>query len=254
MDIKLILKGFIVGIGKIIPGVSGSMLAITLGIYEKLIEAVTDFFGNVREHIKLLFNFGMGVFIAIIVFSKLILFLLNNFYFETMYLFLGLILGTLIPFMKQLKVNKWNVFLFIICLMIMIIISCGQNTSLLSDCNNSLVLVFLGMIDAATSIIPGISGTLIFMMLGSYELVLSTLANLFNLQFFIYGLGVVLGVIVVCYVMNYLFKKKRDATYSVIFAFMISSVGILFSNLSVEFNMILFMLLLVGLGIGYFFR
>lgn len=65
MNIKLILKGFIVGIGKIIPGVSGSMLAITLGIYESILEAVTNFFSNIKKNSKLLINFSLGVFLAI---------------------------------------------------------------------------------------------------------------------------------------------------------------------------------------------
>ena len=77
MNLILILKGFIVGIGKIIPGVSGSMLAITLGVYERVLEAITNFFSNPKQNIKLLVNFSFGLFLAIIFFSKLILFSLN---------------------------------------------------------------------------------------------------------------------------------------------------------------------------------
>ena len=70
MNIKIILKGFIVGIGKIIPGVSGSMLAMMMGIYEKLIQAITNFFTNIKENSKLLINFCIGLFIAIIYLVK----------------------------------------------------------------------------------------------------------------------------------------------------------------------------------------
>ena len=90
MNLILILKGFIVGIGKIIPGVSGSMLAITLGVYERVLEAITNFFSNPKQNIKLLVNFSFGLFLAIIFFSRLILFSLNNYYDETMFLFIGL--------------------------------------------------------------------------------------------------------------------------------------------------------------------
>ncbi len=111
MDFLLIIKGFIVGLGKIIPGISGSMLAITLGIYEKIIDAITNFFSDIKRNSKLLINFSIGVFLAIIFFSKLILFFLNNYYYETMFLFLGLIMGTLLPFIKQVKINKKNIIL-----------------------------------------------------------------------------------------------------------------------------------------------
>ena len=76
MNLRLIIQGFIVGIGKIIPGVSGSMMAMLMGIYEPLMEAVTKFFDNKKKHFYLLFNFGIGIFLAIILFSKIILFLL----------------------------------------------------------------------------------------------------------------------------------------------------------------------------------
>ena len=46
MDIKLILKGFLIGIGKIIPGFSGALLAISFNVYDKLINSITNFFSN----------------------------------------------------------------------------------------------------------------------------------------------------------------------------------------------------------------
>lgn len=72
MNLKLIVQGFIVGVGKIIPGVSGSMLAMFMGLYEPLREAVTQFFDDKKKHFYLLFNFGIGLFLAIVLFSKII--------------------------------------------------------------------------------------------------------------------------------------------------------------------------------------
>ena len=130
---KLVLIGFIVGIGKIIPGVSGAMLALTLGVYEKLIDAVTNFFGDIKNNLKFLGKFGIGLVLAIVFFSKLILFLLNNYYQEVMYLFLGLIIGTLMIFMKDLKYNKKNIVVFLIFLLVTLGV-CFNKVSL----NNSL--------------------------------------------------------------------------------------------------------------------
>lgn len=254
MNIKLILKGFIVGLGKIIPGVSGSLLAFALGIYENIIDAVTNFFEHPKEHIKLLFNFGLGVFIAIILFSKFILFLLNHYYSATMYLFLGLIIGTIIPFTKELKINKKNTITFLITLTIILIISKGITLDkFVYERNflNYLYTSFLGMIDAFTSIVPGISGTAIFMMLGSYEFVLSILASPFSLEFILYGIGLILGIIMVCYLMSYLLKKKKEATYTIIFAFMISSSLILLNGIAASFNLGLLFLFLFGIVLGY---
>lgn len=256
MNIKLILKGFIVGLGKIIPGVSGSMLAITLGIYENILEAVTNFFNNPKKHSKLLVNFGIGVFLAIIFFSKLILFLLNNYYEPTMYLFLGLIVGTLLPFTKELKWNIKSFILFIVFLSLTFIISFMRTTTnfiFTGSLLDYLYTSFLGIIDAFTSIVPGISGTAIFMLLGSYEYVLKILSNPFSLLFIIYGIGLILGIIIICYIMNYLLKYKRNETNIVIFAFMISSVGILLMGIKNFFNIFMLLMFIIGIIIGYIF-
>lgn len=256
MNIKLILKGFIVGLGKIIPGVSGSMLAITLGIYESILEAVTNFFSDIKKNSKLLINFSLGVFLAIIFFSKLILFLLNNYYEPTMYLFLGLIVGTLLPFTKELKWNLKNFIIFIIFLSLTFILS-FKTTNINYVFTGSLLdymyTSFLGVIDAFTSIVPGISGTAIFMLLGSYEFVLKILANPFSLLFIIYGIGLLFGIVLICYIMNYLLKHKKSETNMLIFAFMISSIGILLIGIKNFFNIFMLLMFIIGMIMGYIF-
>ncbi len=256
MNFKLILKGFIVGIGKIIPGISGSMLAITLGIYEDIIKAITNFFGNIKSNSKLLLNFGLGVLLAIILFSNLILFMLKNYYAEVMYLFLGLIIGTLIPFIKSIKFNPKNIFIFIIIFLLTIYLTTlSSNTVYLfkGTLTDYFYTGILGAIDAFTSIIPGISGTAIYMILGSYEYVLSILKNPFSLVFIIYGVGLIIGIITVSYLINYLFKRWKNESYMCFFALMIGSIGLLFLSIKAYFNLYLGLFLILGIIIGYIF-
>jgi len=256
MDIKLILKSFLVGVGKIIPGVSGSMLAYSLGIYENIIEAVTNFFSNPKIHIKLLFNFGIGLLLAIILFSKLLIYLLNNYYNETMYLFLGLIIGTVIPFTKELKINKKNILIFLITIILFILLTSNYSIKefvYTGSLLNKVYISLLGVIDAITSIVPGISGTAIFMMLGSYEFVLNILSNPISIEFIIYGIGLVVGIIFICYVMNYLLKNKKDETNILIFGLMVSSIFILLMSLSLNINLFTILLFSLGIVIGYKF-
>lgn len=256
MDLKLILKGFVVGIGKIIPGVSGSMLAITFGVYDKILEAVTNFFGDTKKNFKFLLNFGIGAFLAIVLFSKFILFLLNNYYSETMYLFLGLIIGTIIPFCKELDFNKKNIFIFVIVLLLMMVFPKGRiATSFVfkGTIINYLYIICLGMIDAFSSIVPGVSGTAIFMMLGAYEFILSVLGNPFNLVFIIYALGLILGIVLTCYLMYFLLKRYKLEVYSGIFALMVSSIILLFKGFIVNFSFSLVIMLVLGIVIGYLF-
>ena len=72
-SIRLILKGILIGIGKIIPGVSGSMLAISMGIYQQMIDSIINFFNDIKNNLKFLLKIGIGVLIAIMFFSNIIL-------------------------------------------------------------------------------------------------------------------------------------------------------------------------------------
>ena len=76
----LILKGFLIGIGKIIPGVSGSLLAISLGVYDKAINSLVNLSNNFKENIYFLGKLAIGVVIAIMFFSNVIAYLLNSHY------------------------------------------------------------------------------------------------------------------------------------------------------------------------------
>lgn len=256
MSLKLIIQGFIVGIGKIIPGVSGAMLAMFMGVYEPLMEAVTHFFDDKKRHFYLLFHFGIGLFLAIILFSRIILFLLSNYYDVTIYLFLGLIMGTVFKFKKQVSFNRKNKFLFVISFVILFIIPFFENTHLFvfqKSFFHYLYVIVLGGIDAITSIVPGISGTAIFMMLGSYEFVLNILGNPFSTLFVLYFLGLVLGVIFTCYLMYYLFQKWKNETHVVILAFSLSSLLMLFLNVCSSISFFLILIFVIGMVVGYLF-
>ena len=256
LNIKLILKGFLVGLGKIIPGVSGSMFAITLGIYEQIILAITDFFSNVKKHTYILFNFGLGILLAIILFSKMILFLLANYYNETMSLFLGLILGTLIPFTKNLKPHFSNILIFLLFFTLTLSLSLITTTNTFifnGSFINYIYTSLLGFIDALTSIIPGISGTAIYMLLGSYEYVLSILGNPFYLPFIIYTFGLIIGIIITSYFISYLFKHFKNSLYWAIFGLMLGSILLLLLNLKLPFDLFYLFIFTIGIILGFLF-
>ena len=244
--IKLILKGFIIGIGKIIPGVSGALLAISLGVYEKSVKAISDFFKNPLEHFKFLFPLGIGVVLSISFTSKAILYLLNNYYLPVMLLFIGLIAGGIFPIFKNINIKKLkfsNYLIMFLSFIFVISLSFIGDSIFLYEINNPilkmLVYVLIGFIDAATMIIPGISGTAVMMLLGVYNILLDLLGSLnsfnsiiSNLNLFIpYGIGIIVTILGLSKLMNYLFDKKSEYIYCSIIGFSISSVLILFIDL-----------------------
>ena len=102
----LIIKGLIIGIGKIIPGVSGSILAISLGEYERMLYAVNNYFKDVVANSKYLVKICIGIAISIILFSNIISKSINSYYIYTMFLFAGFILGSNSEIKKGINIKN----------------------------------------------------------------------------------------------------------------------------------------------------
>ena len=89
----LFIKGFILGIANIIPGVSGGTLAVSLGLYEKILDAIGTLFKNFKNNVKFLTPIILGIVVSILSTSKLVSYALANFKAQTVFLFVGLIFG-----------------------------------------------------------------------------------------------------------------------------------------------------------------
>lgn len=262
---NLILKGFIIGIGKIMPGVSGAMLAMSLGIYEKAIDAISHFFKNPIKNFKYLFCLFIGAFLAIVFMSKVIIYLLNNFYLPTMLLFIGLIIGGFPSFIEKMEIKKAKLFHYIIMIFsfaLVLILEFYNKGNIFSYSNDFKSYFFIGFIDAATMIIPGLCGTAIMMLLGCYDLLLNLMANLSSLNGIInhinllipYAFGIIITILVLSRLISYLFNNKSTFIYFSIFGFSISSVLVLFlSTFERRYNLWEILISLIFLLIGYFF-
>ena len=102
----LAVKGFILGIANIIPGVSGGTLAITLGIYEELINTISHIFSNLKKSLSFIIPIGIGAVISVLAMSKLINYSLGKFPIPTTLFFIGLIVGGLPLIYKKVSILK----------------------------------------------------------------------------------------------------------------------------------------------------
>jgi len=191
--IKNVLKGFIIGIGKIMPGVSGSMLAISLNVYEKLLAIIADIKNITFPKFKFLFSIILGAMISITLFSRGVKWLLGSFYFPIMLLFIGLILGGLPDITNEIKTKKANIkniliFIFALTLSYTLTI---LDTVNVAGSKNIFSYFILGLIEAFSSIVPGISGTAIYMSLGVYDMILEFFSNIFNPIYFKFSIFLV---------------------------------------------------------------
>lgn len=257
--IKYIIKGILIGIGKVIPGVSGSLIAYSLGLYEPCIEAISNLFKDFKRHVVFLGKVGIGILIAVILGSRVISFFLSRYYMPTMLLFLGLILGSLFPLPFEIKKKDYIVLALIIFISFLLMMQTGNlEYNFQGTLKDYVYLFFLGLLDAFTMIIPGISGTALFMLLGCYPFILSIFENLFSYFIktpqiiFTFALGVISGVLGTSKMVNYCFEHKKHQMQVFIFGFSISSIAFLFiKTFYVRFTILEFFLGVVFLCLGY---
>ena len=236
----LVLKGFLLGIANIIPGVSGGTLALTLGIYQDLIGAISHFFKKFKKNIAFLLPLGIGMILAILLGSKVISYCLDKFTLPTTLFFIGLIVGGIPLLTKKLKGKKlkpFNLAVFLLTFGIVMIMTFLNTGNYAVDLTNmSIIQAFLlfviGIVAAATMVIPGVSGSFVLMLLGYYQPIISTLGNLTDfsqlghniLVLAPFGLGILVGIVGVAKLIEYLLKKHEIPTYYGIIGFVTASV------------------------------
>lgn len=230
----------IIGLANVIPGVSGGTLMITLGIYERVINAISHFFKNFKENMKFLIPLGIGMGLAIILLSKVISFCLRKFPFPTTLFFIGLILGGIPLLWKKVgrekkKINYGIIFTisFGIVLLFTFLNANGSSVDLVNlNFVSYLKLFFMGVIASSTMIIPGISGSFMLMLFGYYEGIIGTVSNItnfallgYNLSILVpFGIGVLIGIVLVAKLIEFLIKKYEVATYYGVLGFVLASI------------------------------
>ena len=260
--IVIFIKGLIIGLAKIIPGVSGAVIAISLGVYEKGLQSLSKF---TKESVKFLLNIGSGILISMILFSKMVIYLLDNYSLPTVLLFIGLIIGGSTEIKKEVNIsNKKNFIIFIISLIFLLVLSklAGNNVIVLhKNIHSYFSIIIAGIIDAFATVVPGISGTALLMIYGYYNIIMKSISTIFifkniSTNLFIlsaYSLGMLVGIITFSKIITYFFNKHRSETYSVIFGFIISTIILLFiSSFSINATVIEIIFSLFLLNIGYF--
>lgn len=258
----LFLKGMFVGLGKIIPGVSGSLIAAVLNIYEESIYAINHIKDDFKKSMSFLFPIGMGVLVSICLFSHVLLFFFKHYYGLTMFFFLGLLLGTVPKFRKSFSFpNKKYYLLFVAGFLLPFLFSLFSISNEFIPTNHIsswAFLFFLGFLDAFSMVIPGISGTALFIMLGSYSFLLNLFQNPFVHVWytFLFMSGLIAGIFLVSKWVELCFAKNKNAFFIFIYGLLWSSIFYLFSIVLPELSSILFLplflLLLFGFFLSYF--
>ena len=239
--LKDFIKGLIIGAGAILPGVSSGVLCVIFGIYEKLLNCVLNFFKNIKYHFKVLFPIAIGTFCGILLFGNLLKYIFYAFPIESKYTFIGLILGS-IPKLIKKACNKQTfkikyLFFLLISFIVGISLVILEHNIHISNSHTQysyLFIIFSGLLMSAGVIIPGVSSTLILMLLGIYDAYLISISTLY-LPFLIpLGIGLILGSFFCMKLIKFIFDKFHSPTYFCIIGFTLGSIFILFPGFSFD--------------------
>lgn len=240
MQWRNLYRGFFMGISDLIPGVSGGTIAFILGIYDELLASISGFFSrDWKKYIGFLLPLGIGIGATLLLFSRVIEFLLKNYHAPTQYFFMGLILGVLPFIAKQAGVKKnfkWTHFLFILligaALASTALIKPMDSTPITTlTATNTVGLFFAGWTGSMAMLLPGISGSFILLLLGVYSTAIGALSNL-NLPIIaVIGAGVIVGFIVSSRVIGYLLANFTYITFAAIIGLIIGSVFVVYPGI-----------------------
>ncbi len=272
---KQILQGMVVGIANIIPGVSGGTMMVAMGLYDRLIHAITHLKSEFKESMKLLIPIFAGAGIAIIALSRLFEFLLATWPIPTNFAFCGLIAGSLPFIFKKVKGHKITVskiipfliFFGVVILMALLGETGGASADVSFGFLNVLKLFGVGVIAAATMVVPGVSGSMMLMLLGYYDTILKAINDFVDalVKFDMgglaagvgilapFGIGVVIGIFLIAKLIEFIFSKAEiHAYYGIIGLILASPIAILMKTDWSGFSVLMLGMGILTFGLGWF--
>ena len=225
---KRFLKGIIVGLGGVAPGLSGSVLLIIFGLYQKTLDALGSLLKDFRKNLSFLAPLVAGMFVGVLLFSKLIDFFLGSYEMPTRFCFLGLILGTLPMVWQEVKKEGFSRKYYLVIALSAILgtwfFTVNPNAFPQVSDPTLLQKLLLGVAVAATAIIPGVDPAVFLSTLGFYEMYVEALAG-FDLSILIPMVGgLAVGAVAISFSMSWLFRRFYTASFSVIFGIFLSMI------------------------------
>ncbi len=275
--IKSILKGVVIGIANIVPGVSGGTMMVSMGIYDKLIHCITHLFSEFKKSVAFLFPIAVGMLLAIVGSSFALEEMFARIPIQTNLLFVGLILGGLPAIWKNVKGKSIKLGHIIAAIAFFALVAGlaafggkeGADADLSFSVVNVLILFAVGVITSATMVIPGVSGSMVLMLMGFYEPVLASITDFVTALVHLdmngilagcgvlipFGIGVVVGIFGIAKLVEIIFEKFPLYAYWAIIGLIVASpVAILLMNLAAFSQITIFSALtgVVALAAGFF--
>ena len=272
--IQDILRGAVIGVANIIPGVSGGTMMVSMGIYDTIIGCINSLFKDLKRCVRTLWPYVVGMALGILLLAKLLTFLLATYPLQTNLTFIGLIFGGLPAILTQTKGDKkgvagviafWAAFALVVILQLLGE-GDGHDATLAFSLGQVVILFIMGVIASATMVIPGVSGSMMLMLLGYYNPIVGTVSRMVDALIHVnigeiiaccqvlvpFGLGVVIGIFAIAKLIEILLHRYKGPTYCAILGLVAASpVAILMATNMQSVTALSWVVGLVLLGAGF---
>ena len=270
------IKGAIMGIANVIPGLSGGTIAVSMGIYEKLINALSDLLKHPIKALKEVWPILLGIVIGIVFSIVGITYMLENYEVPSTMLFVGFILGSLPLIIREVehkKIKSQDITAFLVMMVVVIvfpllgIFGIGIKEAVM----NPILLLIVGIIAAATMIVPGVSGSMMLMIMGYYDKIMSAIKDcIFSLTEFNipelfsnvlvlvpFGIGVLVGIFLMAKLMKWFMSKYKTTTNWAILGLIVASPFAIITNMDLAAATVIELVIsvvtfAVGYGLAYY--
>lgn len=262
MEWRNIYRGLIIGASNVVPGISGGTLALLLGIYDRLILSINNLFSRKwKQQLTFLIPLGIGMVIATFLFSNWIKWLFENYPDPTQFAFIGLIIGILPLLIKESGVKQNFKIKHFILLFISVVVAAsfeffkGDEGFIIAeiDLRTYMLLLLAGFIASTAMILPGISGSLILLMMGVYGTIINAVTQLQLDILIVVAIGIGLGIITMSKLISYMLNQYPVTTYALIIGLVIGSIVVIFPGWPVGGSELILsgLALLLGLVLAY---
>ena len=229
------------------------MLCVIFGIYEKLLDSILNFFKDVKKNFLFLLPIVIGAFIGVLLFSKLLNYFLNNYPIQSKGIFIGFILGSIPSLLKDVKSKSYfkfryiffTIFTFILGILTVVL---EKNFTFSSIANNNINFIYLmisGFIMSVGIVVPGVSSTIILMLLGIYTTYISSVSNLFLPVLIPMGFGLILGCLIFMKITKYFLENYYAQTFYSIIGFTLGSIFVLLPSINTSLELLLLILCII---------
>lgn len=256
-----VLCGFCLGTSVFAPGISGSIMAIIMGIYDKLLDIASNPFKNFKKNFIFLSPLGIGTVISLVLFILVFSYLFETYEKAVFMLFIGLIVGNLPMVYKEARKNKFKwyyilgtVAAFAAALVVGIMSEGVGETQVIRENSNLMYIALSGILAGFASLIPGMSVSMILIVMGVYDYLIASAKALDIVTIAIVGVAFVLSMIVSSKLIKFIFAKFNGMAHFMVMGFLIGSVSGIFFTLPKDGSSLAgTIMLVIGLAISLLF-